>query len=126
MKTNILGTGPRRTVMALRASVIPALVSLPLCLAAGCAMSPDDDGATVTRSQAVTGGCEVQLPLAWTGFGVTCIEDSGFMTISLAYGESYFATAFGNGARGHAEFRCTPGPLETVSSFCVASEGSPE
>lgn len=125
MKTDILGTGLRGAMIELRALVIPALLSLPLCFAAGCAVSPDDDGATANQSQAVTGGCEVQLPLAWTGFGVTCIEDSGFMTISMAYGETYVATAFEFGARGAAQFRCTPGPLVVDWSWCVASEGSP-
>lgn len=127
MKTGTVDNKPRGVTSSLRASFIPALLSLPLCMTIGCAVSePDEPGQTATQTQADQGGCWVQLPTAWTGFGVTCIEDSNTLQIWLNYNQTHYASAFGNGARGEAQFRCTPGPLVIDWSYCVASEGSPE
>lgn len=127
MKTDTVGTKSRSLTSSLRASFIPALLSLPLCIITACAVNePDESGQTATQTQAEQGGCWVQLPTAWTGFGVTCIEDSNYMQIWLNYDQTHYASAFGNGARGEAQFRCTPGPLVIDWSYCVPSEGSPE
>ena len=127
MKTEPVGTKPRGPASSLRASFIPALLSLPLCIITACAVNePDESVQTATQTQAEQGGCWVQLPTAWTGFGVTCIEDSNYMQIWLNYDQTYYASAFGNGARGEAQFRCTPGPLVIDWSYCVPSDGSPE
>jgi hypothetical protein len=126
MKTVIVGVKSRGVTSNLRASFIPALLSLPLCFTAGCAVSPtDESGDTATQAQAVNGGCEVQLPTAWSGWGVTCIEDSGYLTIWLEYDQTYYASASGavGFGRGAALFRCTPGPLVIDDSWCVPSDG---
>ena len=110
----------------MKTAIVAALLSLPLCFAAACAVSePEESAQTAVQSQAVDGGCWVQLPLYWTGFGVSCVENANHMTIWLNYEQTYHAYASGNGAVGEAIFRCTPGPLVNDGSWCVASEGSP-
>lgn len=124
MKTAIVGTR-RSLTSCLRASFLPAL-ALPLCFTTACVVSDTDGSAqTTTQAQALDGGCEVQLPLAWTGLGVTCIENVSPMTIWLNYDQTYHAFAWGFGARGEAQFRCTPGPLVTDWSWCVPFAGDP-
>ena len=116
----------RSTMSNLFASFIPALVSLPLCVAAGCVA---DDAATATKTQALGAGCTLYRPLGWAGAGAYCAEaqyNAG--TVNMADGDSVFAVAADYPGMGYGEVTmfCHDGSLEPdpQDDFCLPQGGN--
>jgi hypothetical protein len=104
------------------ASVIPALLSLPLWLAAAC-VPADQDGTTATRNQALGAGCTLFRPVAW-GSAPECAEgEQG--SISMDDGEIYWASSNGvwPWGSGEAEIQCQDGFVTLIWWSCVPGGG---
>ena len=116
----------RRAVSNLFASFLPALVSLPLCFAAGCGVEESD--ATATEHQALGAGCLLRRPLAWSGVGATCVESQSKRTsIPMNDGDSYFTTSVPGPGLGQGEITlfCRDGQFvpDPWDKICIPSHG---
>jgi hypothetical protein len=111
---------------------IPALFVLLLCLAAACAVDPEDAGEEVnaTVQQACSPrpgvGCTILRPVGWNSFGVGCIEGPTTPIFSED-GQAYTAFAvrpspiFGSGS---TTLLCDGGCLKTIAKSCRKTGGS--
>ncbi len=102
-----------------------ALLAPILCLAAACAVNPDDADADVkVATQEVCTphpgtGCTILRPVGWNVNGLTCVE-SPTTSIFRADGLSYTAIAapsqiFGS---GFTTILCDGGCLKTTARLC--------
>ena len=112
MKNDTPEMKQRSGASTLFASFIPALVSLPLCIAAGCVA---EDAATSTKTQGLGAGCTLRRPLGWSGVGAYCVESLFHnTTIYMTDGESYFTVSSPGPGLGNGEVNmfCHDGLLE--------------
>lgn len=126
MKVNILAMEQRSAASRVFARLIPALVSLPLCFAAGCAL--DEPGETATTTQALGRSCTMMRPIGWAGAANECSEArSHNTTITLPDGGEYFTFSAPGPGLGDGEVTviCTDGVLSTDpwDTICIPDQG---
>lgn len=102
-----------------------AVVSLPLCFAAGCVMQ---EPGTATATQDLGTSCFVQRPVAWDGAATACLESRSHNTpIVLLDGDSYFTTAvpFAGTGVGEVTLTCDNGKLDPDpwDDICIPNRG---
>ena len=128
MDPDILET--RRTCAKSIAPWIPALLSLPLWLAA-CAMDTVNEPATATQGQALGAGCTLLRPYGWASGSQSCFEPSYINTpLSMADGDTYGAATVtsppvGAGV-GSATVGCSNGTLIVLAADCTRVNGPPD
>jgi len=121
MKTTILDATGRGAASTRFALLLPALLALPLGVAAGCAT---DDPPTSTATQGLSAGCRIWRPFAWDGVGATCAE-ARFPPFSyiLAEGDSdmFFSSPGPGLGQGEVTIHCDGGvlALDPWDDICI-------
>ena len=125
MTMKMLDVTRRGAASNLFAPLLPALLSLPLCLAAGCAT---EEPSTDTATQGLGASCTVWRPLAWSGAASYCHE--GTFTpyaISMPDGTDhwFYSAPFPGMGEGYVRLVCVDGvpTIDPWNVVCIPDQG---